>query len=68
MLGQAPVPLPRGLIPSLAVAQPQLSSYMTLHSPHNALALNDASFASTSLHRTPSTLVPLLGTNSSVSP
>lgn len=32
---------------SEAIAQPDLSTYLAPHSPHNALALNDATFAST---------------------
>lgn len=67
-LGHTPVPLAQAFIPSLAMAQPQLSAYMATHSPHNTLALNEASFESTTSHPTPSTHSSLLGTNSSVSP
>ena len=46
-----------------AIERPDLSAYMTTHSPHNALALNDASFSSTMPTPSFSTHTSLLGTN-----
>ncbi|HAM72641.1 MAG TPA: hypothetical protein DCM86_13445 [Verrucomicrobiales bacterium] len=66
-LEHGPTELTPALIPSLALAQPQLSTYMTMHSPHNALALNDTSFSSTAAHPAPSTPSSQFGTNT-VSP
>jgi hypothetical protein len=59
--------LSTAFVPSLALAEPQLATYLTAHSPHNILALNEASLASTTTQATPSTASSLLGTNT-VSP
>lgn len=55
--------LSSGNLSTLALSQPDFASYLGNHSPHNNLALNDASFASTTPAPTLSTHPSLLGTN-----
>ena len=52
-----------GSLSTLAVTQPDFASYLGNHSPHNNLALNDATFASTSQAPCLSTHASHLGTN-----
>lgn len=66
MAGAHPSTLTRlssGNLSTLALSQPDFASYLGNHSPHNNLALNDASFASTSPAPNLSTHPSLLGTN-----
>ncbi|MBI3867200.1 MAG: hypothetical protein HY299_01610 [Verrucomicrobia bacterium] len=62
-LGYNPASLVDDNLTSMALSQPAFASYLTPHSPHNTLVLNESSFASTSPSPSPSTLPSFWETN-----